>query len=665
MSKHKDVSKETHEDDYEGSDEEVHEGLDEDNHESHQKRHSRKSRRSRTIKEDSNNPWLYASIALAVLLVVSIFTHGFRFSDLNGAISQNGDGADTKTGLAGSKVDTMQDGSKTDAGSKTSSFSGKPVTFEMYVMSQCPHGTQVMDGIAPVKKKLGDALDLHIEYIFYPPTQYAGNEAQFCVNNLCSMHGTPEVKGNIVQLCAREYYPVKYYDMLTCMNSDMGAIPNNWESCAEKSGIETAKIKTCYEGEEGKTLASESAAKASAKGATGSPTMFMNGQPYTGGRGENDFLRAICNAFEGTKPLACADIPEPVSFELTVVTDSNCGSACDPSQIIAVSKNLFPGVKVKTVDVNSDEGKDLVKEYKLVFAPSYLFGEKVTETETWKDPSKASLQQAFEKTGPYYRLIDSQSGASYYIDKEKRVEQQAKFENYPKDNLEVLGYDGTKPRLDYFVMAFCPYGNPADEAASDLYNLFGDQVEIVPHYIIDVDGDKVLSMHGEGEGNQGVRELCAYEEIGAEDFYKFVKEINKYGFEMNASKLPEYIQSSLTINNGIPSNYPYNTVDEWWGYVADQVGVDKEVIKACEAEKKLEIAAEQSQMNSDLRNLYQGQLVPIGASPTFLINGDTYSGARDANSLKTVLCEQFEDAPAECSENIAVAQQAAPATGSC
>ena len=42
------------------------------------------------------------------------------------------------------------------------------------------------------------------------------------------------------------------------------------------------------------------------------------------------------------------------------------------------------------------------------------------------------------------------------------------LKSYPEANLKALGYDSDKPRLDYFVMAFCPFGNPADQAASEL-----------------------------------------------------------------------------------------------------------------------------------------------------------------------------------------------------
>jgi thiol-disulfide isomerase/thioredoxin len=321
------------------------------------------------------------------------------------------------------------------------------VSMEFYVMSQCPYGTEVVDAIAPVKKELGDNLDLHIEYIFYPRSQYAGQESTFCVEEYCGMHGVPEVQGNFVQLCAIEHEPEKYLDMLVCMNKNAQAIPNNWEQCAKDNNLDVEKIRTCYEGEEAFKLAEETQQKADAKQAKGSPTIFMNDLPYSGGRTEMDFMRAICNEFE-EKPSACAKIPEPVKVDLIVLNDETC-SSCDDGQIIMVSKQLFPGVQVERIDVTSEEGKELIEEFNVELAPAYFFSEKVTETETWT--TQPQIQAAFQKVGDMYKLLDSQTGANYYISEEKRLESEEK-------KLEMMGLnEGMKPKFYFFWSETCPH----------------------------------------------------------------------------------------------------------------------------------------------------------------------------------------------------------------
>ncbi|MBU0461201.1 MAG: GILT family protein, partial [Nanoarchaeota archaeon] len=88
------------------------------------------------------------------------------------------------------------------------------VKVEFYVMSQCPYGTEVEDAIAPDMASMGDAIDLHIDYI----------AQEVAPGQFMSLHGEPEVLGNIVQLCAKQYNPDKYVDFIVCQNENAAAI---------------------------------------------------------------------------------------------------------------------------------------------------------------------------------------------------------------------------------------------------------------------------------------------------------------------------------------------------------------------------------------------------------------------------------------------------------
>ncbi|MGM5480108.1 MAG: DsbA family protein [Nanobdellota archaeon] len=326
---------------------------------------------------------------------------------------------------------------------------------------------------------------------------------------------------------------------------------------------------------------------------------------------------------------------------MTVITDSGCEN-CEQiiEQIVQISEQqLFTNTtfEVTTVDASEREGEDMIQQYGLTKAPSFIFEKEIANTAGWTETPQ--LPQSFtELEDGSYKIMDEAIGATYYLDEEKQEAQEAKLENYPQDNLQALGYEGDKPRLDYFVMAFCPYGNPADEAAGELYDLFGDRVEIVPHYIISVNGDSIQSLHGEPEGNQGVRELCALKELGEEAYFDF----------------------TLAINDKCTAQ----DVDTCWEETAQEAGVDVSAIKNCYEENRLDIAQEESQTIENVVTEQQGSLVPPTASPTFLINGKTHSGSRDAESLKTALCQEFEGTlPAECEE--VVSSQTQTAQGSC
>ncbi len=635
------------------------------------KRDSNKSKKvhmhKRRVKRKGprNSLWMWTSFILAAVLIITLTTDNFAGNNTPAELTDDIDNIISKvddTELTAALNDIKNDLIEADSiyaelSAKNESPKKPPITgdataseteeetsgsgakssvdMQFYVMSQCPYGTQVVDAIAPVKEKLGSSLDLMIDYIFYPEASYAGKEDQFCVDGLCSMHGVPEVNGNIVQLCAMKYNPDSYLKMLLCQYKDAGAIPGNWETCAENNGLDVESIKGCFEGEEGKELARASSKKASDAGATGSPTILMNGAPYSGGRTETDFMRAICNAFEGERPKACADVPEPVKLGMIALSSEEC-TACDTSQIEQVSKQLFPGLEVREVDISSAEGKKLLDKYSIELLPAYLFERNITQTDTWK--SRPQLQSAFEEIKDTFKLRDSQTGASYYADEEKREE----AERIPKEALGVVA-DDNMPQLDFFVMSFCPYGIQAENGIIPVQETLGDSAEFVPHFVIypsgtgcrtDSDGTKYCSMHGAGELEEDIRQLCIYNEDKA-NFFPYIKKIAE-GYEAGE------ISSS--------------NIESKWKDIAEEVGVDTAKVEECynDSDRVLEMLRAESELN---------QLLGVQGSPTIFIEGSEFSGGRSPAAYQAALCSKFTDAPAECEE--ALSDSGAAASGSC
>ena len=74
----------------------------------------------------------------------------------------------------------------------------------------------------------------------------------------------------------------------------MRGMETNWETCADEAGIDKNKIKSCFEGEEGKQLFSASIQKSNEVGASGSPTIYKNDVSYSGARDTVSFQKAIC-----------------------------------------------------------------------------------------------------------------------------------------------------------------------------------------------------------------------------------------------------------------------------------------------------------------------------------------------------------------------------------
>src|SRR5262249_2538383 len=135
----------------------------------------------------------------------------------------------------------------------------------------------------------------------------------------------------------------------------------NWKDCAKEVGVDEAKLTACSDGDEGKKMLVASFEEAKARGANGSPTMFLNGKPYEGGRKSRDFLRAACDSFAGDKPEPCKSIPEAPVVNAIFLSDARCAK-CDIKPLEPRLKSELAGLKVEHVDYMSDKGKKLYAE---------------------------------------------------------------------------------------------------------------------------------------------------------------------------------------------------------------------------------------------------------------------------------------------------------------
>jgi glutaredoxin len=177
-------------------------------------------------------------------------------------------------------------------------------TVDLYVMSFCPYGVQAENSIQPVVNLLGTKADFNVHYI----VSVNGNT----INNVSSLHGLNEAKEDARQLCIMQKYPDLYWSYLMKINSQCYPQASNatamdacWKEVATGLGMDVSQIESCAYGSEGIALLQASEAKVDQFGVTGSPTLFINGQKYTGTRSAEAFKTAICNAFQ-TMPAECS-----------------------------------------------------------------------------------------------------------------------------------------------------------------------------------------------------------------------------------------------------------------------------------------------------------------------------------------------------------------------
>ncbi len=453
------------------------------------------------------------------------------------------------------------------------------VPVELYVMSQCPYGVEAVNGIKPAIDKLGADVDLALEYI--------GQED--ASGNLTSMHGPAEVKGNIAQLCALRHAPDKAMDLIACQNENMRQVDSNWEPCAKKVGANAAALKTCIEGAEGKKLLSESYKRAEAKGASGSPTIYIGGKPYEGRRTSDAYLRAICDAHKGPAPKACAELPPLATVNVIVLSDKRCAE-CDGSRLAQAVGSRIAKPAVRVLDYTEEEGRKLHEEVGGGNLPMLLFDDTLDADKEASEAIGAGTQRkgkyrTLNVGGMWNPICADPNGCSH-------ADCKATLSCRPE----------AKNTLEVFVMSQCPYGVMALNAMEEVLKNFGAGLKFKVHYIANGTAEAGFqALHGQPEVDENIRGLCAIKHYGAS---------NKY---------MDYIWCR---NKDIRS--------EAWESCTGSNGIAQAKIKSCfEGEgKKLH--------ENDIKI---ATALGIGASPTWLVNGRHKFSGIDAETIRKNVCE--------------------------
>ncbi len=254
----------------------------------------------------------------------------------------------------------------------------------------------------------------------------------------------------------------------------------------------------------------------------------------------------------------------------------------------------------------------------------------------------ASLVNAVEENGVYkfsfkiggeeYNSYVTKNGKLFFIEGIDLEPPVAK--NIPKTDT---------PEVELFVMAFCPYGNQAEEIMEPVQKLLGNKAKIelryviysnyasgFPDYCLDKE-NKFCSMHGISEVHQDIREIC----------------VQKY----QRNKLWDFV---MKINEETTSQ----NVDEKWEEIAKNLGIDAQKIKDCQANEAEILLAKEVELNKteypvqDPSHYQNQEKTTIAGSPTLIINGMVYGGERSSEGYKEAICSGFKSPPEECSQKL-------------
>lgn len=474
------------------------------------------------------------------------------------------------------------------------------VAFDLYIMSKCPFAGKLLQNLIPVMTRLGNRVDLTIHYI--------GRDSD---GKLTSMHGDEEVQGDILQLCASDLGGTGgMLAFIGCQLREETAwekIPEGWEACATLAGLEIPAMQQCLEGGRGTSLLRASFLAAKEQGATGSPTIYIAGAPYKGGRSEISLSRHLCRMMTEPWDPYCSQIPPPIPVPVTIVSDRRCTQkGCDPERFIHFLEVTFEGARIAELDYATPEGKALYERAGLPHLPIAVFGPDVVKEEHGYSRLQKRLAQmpgSYEWVYPLGRSWDPTAEVcDDGIDNTGNGQVDCRDDDCKEKR---LCRKEKKGRLELFLMSQCPYAMGVVEHMMTVledYDRNRQNIDFSLSYIGINENGELSSMHGQSEVDEDIRQLCAQKHYPKR--YKFMDYV--------ACRAKDYQN------------------EDWQACAVN--GIKAEVIAKCaEGEEGKELLD---------ASFSKSKILEITGSPTWLLNNRHKMSGRDPESIKKGYCER-------------------------
>ncbi|MBS3090884.1 thioredoxin domain-containing protein [Candidatus Pacearchaeota archaeon] len=182
----------------------------------------------------------------------------------------------------------------------------------------------------------------------------------------------------------------------------------------------------------------------------------------------------------------------------------------------------------------------------------------------------------------------------------------------PNSNAPTEVPKSDKPKVELFIMSYCPYGTQMEKAILPVISALKDKADIKVRFTH-------FTLHGEKEDTENFRQLCIREQQGA--------------------KFLPYLQCILN------STDAYNPADQT--ACMQKLGINKASVDSCVNTKAKDYFAADSQLS---------QGYGVQGSPTLVINGVEVQSSRSPAAVLSTICSAFSTAPAECSTQLPTSQ---------
>lgn len=172
-----------------------------------------------------------------------------------------------------------------------------------------------------------------------------------------------------------------------------------------------------------------------------------------------------------------------------------------------------------------------------------------------------------------------------------------------------------KPKVELFVMTYCPYGLQAEKGMVPVFKTLGNKIDAKVRFVH-------YFMHGDKEEKETYNQVCIREE--------------------QSSKYLSYLECFVEDGNS--------------DRCINKTGIDKNKLKSCLADNYKK-AKEYYEKDKELSENYGVQ-----GSPTLVINGVETMSARDSASFLETVCSAFNVPPSECNKQLS-SQSPSPGFG--
>jgi hypothetical protein len=231
------------------------------------------------------------------------------------------------------------------------------------------------------------------------------------------------------------------------------------------------------------------------------------------------------------------------------------------------------------------------------------------------------------QTIPAYVSKDGKQFFPEAMDMDAKAEQDSKANQAAQKDIPK----SDKPKADLYVMAFCPYGNKAEDTIKSVYQLLKNKVDFNFHYIVSVSGSTVQSLHGPTEVTEDEREACVLSQYGKDKWMNFVAYVN------------EKCGSDGTC----------------WEAGAKSLNINATSINSCVSSKGVEMMKANEKASKDAN---------ASGSPTLIINGVSSNAVYqygNSEGYKQAICGAFNSAPSECNTALESSSTSSSAPASC